>query len=95
MKEINELSNEELQGVAGGNSTQDIRYNLNNFGYRTVHVPAGTLLVMQETPRGAFMSTYYVDGEPILINLCYSEPQYLLAYKNGVFGYVDMQYVVL
>ena len=50
---------------------------------------------MQETPRGAFMSTYYTDGEPILINLCYSEPQYLLAYKNGVFGYVDMQYVVL
>ena len=94
MKE-KELLNEELEQVSGGNATQDIRYDLNYYGYRTVSVPAGTLLVMQETPRGAFMSTYYTDGEPIFINLCYCEPQYLLAYKNGVYGYVDMQYVVL
>ena len=41
------------------------------------------------------MSTYYSDGEPILVNMRYAENGYLLAYKNGVYGYVDMKYVVL
>ncbi len=95
MEENKKLSSEELEDVAGGNSSQDIRYNLSYFGYRTVSVPAGTLLVMQERPRGSFLGTYYVDGEEILINLCYSEAGYFFAYKDGVYGYVDMQYVNL
>ena len=90
------LINEELKDIAGGvNSMQDTKYNLNYYDYRTVSVPAGTLLVMQECPRGAFMPTYYTDGESILVNMRYSESGYLLAYKNGVYGYVDMHYVNL
>ena len=46
MKE-DELNNEELEQVAGGGSIQDTMYNLNYYEYRTVPVPAGTLLVMQ------------------------------------------------
>ena len=88
------LTNEELEQVAGG-ATQDTMYNLSYYAYRTVSVPAGTLLVMQERPRGTFMSTYYTDGEPIFVNMRYAEDGYLLAYKNGVYGYVDMQYVNL
>ena len=94
MQEV-KLNSKELENVAGGASLQDTKYNLSNYAYKTVSVPLGTLLVMQERPRGDFMGTYYVDGESILINLCYSEPGYLFAYKNGVYGYVDMQYVVL
>ena len=90
-----ELSSEDLERVAGGESAQDVRYNLSFFAYRTVSVPQGTLLVMQERPGGDFMSTYYMDGEAIFVNMRYSENGYLIAYKNGVFGYVDMKYVVL
>ena len=89
------LKNEELERVAGGDSTQDTMYNLSYYDYRTVSVPAGTLLVMQECPGGNFMSTYYTNGESILVNMRYAENGYLLAYKNGVYGYVDMQYVNL
>ena len=59
-----ELTNEQLESVAGGSDTKDIKFNLNNYAYKTVTVPMGTLLVMQESPGGAFMSTYYSDGEP-------------------------------
>ena len=94
MKEVG-LSNEELERVAGGESIQDTKYNLNHYAYRTVSVPQGTLLVMQECPGGSFMSTYFTNGESILVNMYYAENGYLLAYKNGVYGYVDMRYVNL
>ena len=90
-----ELTNEQLESVAGGSDTQDIKYNLNNYAYKTVTVPMGTLLVMQERPGGEFMSTYYSNGDSILVNMRYAENGYLLAYKNGVYGYVDMNYVNL
>ena len=94
MQEV-ELSSKELEGVAGGDSIQDTKYNLSYYAYRTVSLPQGTLLVMQESPGGAFMSTYFEDGESILVNMRYAEVGYLLAYKNGVYGYVDMHYVNL
>ena len=94
MQEV-ELNSKELETVAGGGSLEDTKYNLNYYAYRTVSVPAGTLLVMQEQPGGAFMSTYYMDGESIFVNMRYAENGYLLAYKDGVYGYVDMQYVNL
>ena len=89
------LKNEELEQVAGGGSVQDTMYNLNYYEYRTVSVPVGTLLVMQERPGGDFMSTYFTNGESIYVNMRYAQNGYLLAYKNGVYGYVDMQYVNL
>ena len=94
MQEV-ELSSKELEGVAGGDSIQDTKYNLNYYEYRTVSVPAGTLLVMQERPGGDFMSTYFMNGESIYVNMRYAQNGYLLAYKNGVYGYVDMKYVNL
>ena len=94
MKEAG-LHNEELEQVAGGGSVQDTMYNLNYYEYRTVSVPVGTLLVMQDRPGGEFMSTYFMNGESIYVNMRYAQNGYLLAYKNGVYGYVDMQYVNL
>ena len=89
------LNSNELEQVVGGGSLQDTMYNLNYYEYRTVSVPMGTLLVMQERPGGDFMSTYFTNGESIYINMRYAQNGYLLAYKNGVYGYVDMQYVNL
>ena len=89
------LNSNELEQVVGGGSAQDTMYNLNYYEYRTVSVPMGTLLVMQERPGGDFMSTYFTNGESIYVNMRYAQNGYLLAYKNGVYGYVDMQYVNL
>ncbi len=89
------LNSNELEQVVGGGSLQDTMYNLNYYEYRTVSVPMGTLLVMQERPGGEFMSTYFTNGESIYVNMRYAQNGYLLAYKNGVYGYVDMQYVNL
>ena len=94
MKEV-ELGSEQLESIAGGDSLQDTMYNLNYYQYRTVSVPMGTLLVMQDRPGGEFMSTYYMNGDSIYVNMRYALNGYLLAYKNGVYGYVDMQYVNL
>ena len=89
------LNSNELEQVVGGGSVQDTMYNLNYYEYRTVSVPMGTLLVMQERPGGDFMSTYFTNGESIYVNMRYAQNGYLLAYKNGFYGYVDMQYVNL
>ena len=89
------LNSNELEQVVGGGSLQDTMYNLNYYEYRTVSVPMGTLLVMQERPGGDFMSSYFTNGESIYVNMRYAQNGYLLAYKNGVYGYVDMQYVNL
>ena len=94
MQEV-KLNSKELENVAGGASLQDTKYNLSNYAYKTVSVPLGTLLVMQESPGGAFMSTSYTNGESIFVNMRYAENGYLLAYKTGVYGYVDMNYVNL
>ena len=87
------LNNEELEKAVGGASTPNGVYNLNSFVYRTVSVPEGTLLVMQERPRGGFLPTYYYNGESIFVNAYYIESGYLIAYKDGNYGYVDAQYV--
>ena len=87
------MSNEELENITGGAVIPDEIHNLNNFTYRTVVVPAGTQLVMQNTPGGSFMSTSYTNGEPIFVNSFFSQAGYLLAFKNGIYGFVDAKYV--
>ena len=39
------------------------------------------------------MSTMYSNGESIYVNGFYSEAGYLLAFKNGIYGFVDANYV--
>ena len=93
MEEKIRENSEELENAAGGYVTQDEVHNLNNFVYRTVVVPAGTLLVMQNSPGGSFMSTSYSNGESIFVNSFFSQAGYLLAFKNGIYGFVDAKYV--
>ena len=92
MEEKIRENNEELENIAGGAGLDEI-HNLKNFVYRTVVVPAGSYLQMQCRPNGPFMSTMYSNGESIYVNGFYSEAGYLLAFKNGIYGFVDAKYV--
>ena len=88
------IKEEVLENVAGGATMPDEIHNLKNFVYRTVvNLPQGTYLQMQARPNGAFMSPMYSNGESIYANAFYSEAGYLLAFRNGVYGYVDAKYV--
>ena len=39
------------------------------------------------------MSTSYMNGESIYVNANYSWAGYLLAFKDGQYGYVDAKFV--
>lgn len=69
-------------------------HDLDNFDYRYVDIDNGGALVFQKTAGGAFMSKYkYYDGDRIFVNVDYRERGYALAYKSGVYGYVDARYI--
>ena len=52
-------------------------------------------LVFQSCPNGSFMNDYqYQDGEQIYVNLDWRGDGYAIAYKNGVYGYVDASYIL-
>lgn len=92
--EEKKLNDQDLENAAGGMNTPDEVHNLNNYTYRTVSgLPAGTCLQMQMTPNGPFMSTMYSNGESIYVNKYFVQSGYLLAFKNGIYGYVDGRYV--
>jgi hypothetical protein len=87
-------SDMEMENIAAGSNTVDEIHNLNNFTYRTVvNLPIGTYLQMQATPNGPFMSQMYNNGESIFVNKFFSEAGYLLAFRNGIYGFVDARYV--
>ena len=72
----------------------DSIHDLDNFEYRYVNIDNGGALVFQRTPRGEFMYKYkFYDGDRIFVNVDYRERGYALAYKNGVYGYVDERYI--
>ncbi|MBO7710855.1 MAG: hypothetical protein J6S83_10330 [Lachnospiraceae bacterium] len=94
MEEEKKMDEQKLEEVAGGYAMQDYVHDLNLYVYRTVYnLPAGTCLQMQITPNGAFMKEMYWQGEPIFVHKNYWENGYFLAYRNGVYGYVDAKYV--
>ena len=70
------------------------RYDLDDFGYRTVKTRGRGKLVFQTRPRGAFMSEYsFSNGDRIFVNLDWEEDGYAIAYENGDYGYVDASYI--
>lgn len=96
MSEEKNITNEmELEDAAGGYVTPDEIHNLNNFTYRTVcNLPVGTFLQMQNSPNGGFLSPMYSNGQPIFVNSFFSEGGYLLAFRDGIYGFVDAKYVM-
>jgi len=70
------------------------KYDLDNFGYRTVKTRGQGNLVFQSSPRGSFMREYsYRDGDRIFVNLDWREDGYAIAYADGDYGYVDARYI--
>jgi len=77
-----------------GTALASNRYDLDDFGYRTVKTGGRGKLVFQNSPRGSFMSEYsFSNGDRIFVNLDWREDGYAIAYKNGDYGYVDASYI--
>jgi len=70
------------------------KYDLDNFGYRTVRTRGRGNLVFQSSPGGSFMREYsYRDGDRIYVNLDWRQDGYAIAYADGDYGYVDASYI--
>ncbi len=77
-----------------GSAMASDKYDLDNFGYRTVKTRGRGNLVFQSKPGGSFMSEYsFKNGDRIYVNLDWREDGYAIAYKNGDYGYVDASYI--
>ena len=69
-------------------------HNLNDFGYRTVSTGGRGSLVFQTEPGGTVIKGYeFWSGDSIYVNLYWREKGYTLAYKDGVYGFVDASYI--
>lgn len=70
------------------------KYDLDDFGYRTVKTNGRGSLVFQEEPRGDFMYDHkFWDGDQIYVNLYWRKDGYAIAYEDGEYGYVDASYI--
>ena len=70
------------------------RFDLDNYGYRTVVTNGKGALVFQNSPDGTFMNDYqYNDGDRIYVNLDWLQDGYAIAYQSGTYGYVDAKYI--
>ena len=70
------------------------RYDLDDFGYRTVKTYGRGKLVFQTKPRGSFMSEHsFSNGDRIYVNLDWRQDGYAIAYQGGDYGYVDASYI--
>ena len=91
MKKVNDMAAEQ---AAGGFAGVDYVHDLNHFVYRTViNLPAGTCLQMQKQPNGSFMNVMYYNGDQIFVHRNFWDEGYFLAYRNGIYGFVDAKYV--
>ena len=91
--EMKTLKENELNETTGG---VDYVHDLSNYVYRTVaNLPYGTCLVMQNGPGGAPIGGFqWYNGTTILVHKNFWEYGYFLAYRDGLYGYVDAKYVV-
>ena len=101
LPEFRELSadsygNAGLYASEGSGSTQNAdRFDLSNYVHRTVvTTDSRGALVFQSSPNGSFMFDYqFWNGDDIYVNLTWRQDGYAIAYKNGVYGYVDASYI--
>ena len=87
-----------LNNVAGGNAGNDWIHDLSRFIYRTVcnvvHYDETACLTLRREPGGDIIPGIgWQNGDSILVHGSYSEGRWLLAYADGIFGYVDGNYV--
>lgn len=81
-------------GYINWNNTSDTRYDLSDYGYRTVSTGGKGSLVFQSSPNGSFMYDHeFWSGDSIYVNLYWRQNGYAIAYENGTYGYVDASYI--
>ena len=92
------MNEKDLQNVAGGQAGYDRIHDLSCFIQRTVcnvvHYDDTACLTLRRTPNGEIIPNVgWQNGETILVHGSYSEDGWLFAYKNGLYGYVNPNYV--
>ena len=95
---LNKVNETTLNNVAGGNDGMDSIHDLSRFIYRTVcnvvHYDDTACLTLRKSPNGEIISGIgWQNGDSILVHGSYSENGWLFAYANGIFGYVNGNYV--
>ena len=91
------LNKENLENVTGG-AGYDYIHDLGRFVYRTVcnvvHYDSTSCLTLRREPDGEIIPNVgWQNGDSILVHGSYSEGKWLFAYINGIFGYVNGDYV--
>ena len=76
-------------------SSSGDKFDLDNYAYRSVTTTDSKgALVFQSEPNGSFMFDYeFWDGDDIYVNLDWRQDGYAIAYRDGVYGYVDAGYI--
>ena len=92
------LSEQELEKAAGGQGAVDRTHDLSCFIQRTVcnvvHYDSTACLTLRRSPNGEIIPNVgWQNGEPILVHGSYSEDGWYFAYKNGLFGFVNPNFV--
>ena len=92
------LTDEQLNEVAGGAGGIDLPHDLSRFTRRIVcnviNYSDDACLTLRETPNGRIIPGIgWKNGDEILVHRQYRMDGWYFAYKNGVFGYVDPNYV--
>ncbi|MDO5702615.1 MAG: hypothetical protein Q4G47_04605 [Lachnospiraceae bacterium] len=81
-------------GIATGVHADDDRFDLDSYVYRTVVTNGKGALVFQNSPDGKFMNDYqYNDGDTIYVNKYWRSGDYAIACSDGMYGYVDADYI--
>ena len=98
MADFDKINEQELDNAAGGNSGTDWVHELSYFIVRTVHgvvhYDASSCLTMRKSPNGEVIYGYgWQNGDSILVHGQINEGGWLFAYQNGVYGYVNGNYV--
>ena len=83
-----------VKGRSTGATIPAAARDLDDYDWYKVRSRGRGSLVFQERPRGEFIEghTFY-DGEWIYVNPDYRKDGYVVAYDDGVFGFVDASYI--
>ena len=73
----------------------DDRFDLTSYEYRRVKTDNSKgALVFQSSPNGSFMNRYqFWNGDRIFVHPYWRQDGYAIAYQDGVYGYVDEDYI--
>jgi len=98
MAGFKKISEMDLEKATGGQGGYDSLHDLSCFVQKTVcnvvNYDSTACLTLRRSPNGEIIPNIgWQNGEPILVHGSYTENGWFLAYKNGMFGYVNPNFV--